>query len=77
MDELTERRSFPYRGRRLGRLILTSCRQAAGAPVFDKAWTHDREGNRYTSLAILLTPWRKNRYGEHERQRALVVGWKT
>lgn len=68
---------LPYRAQRFGRLIVTTCRQGEGAPWIDDAWTHDREGNRYASKAILLTPWRKNRYGEHRRQRALVIGWRT
>jgi hypothetical protein len=69
-------RAFPFRGWRIGRLIVTTCRQASGAPVVDDAFINDREGNRYEGWAILLTPWRKNRYGEHASQRALTIGWR-
>ena len=67
---------LPFRGYRIGRLIVTTCRNAAGAPIVDDAFSHDSEGREYVGKAILLTPWRKNAYGEHERQRALVVGWR-
>lgn len=71
----TEQR-LPFRGICFGRLIITSCRNTEGAPVVDDSFTNDQEGNRYRSKTILLTPWRKNRYGEHVRQRALVIGWR-
>lgn len=64
-----------YRAIKLWRLIFTTCHQASGAPFADDAYTHDREGNRYTGKAFLLTPWRRNEYGEHAKQRALVIGW--
>jgi hypothetical protein len=73
---VSERRGYPYRARRLGRLIVTWCRQGSGAPLIDHAWTVDREGNRYTSRAIHLRPWRKNRHGERLRGPALVIGWR-
>jgi hypothetical protein len=71
----TER--LPWKGHRVGRLILTTCRQGSGSPIIDDAFTHDADGNRYVSKAILLTPWRrKNRHGERPPMRALVIGWR-
>lgn len=68
---------YPYKGRRFWKLIFTTCKQAGRAPFIDRAWTVDREGNSYTSCAILLRPWMKNQYGERPIQRAIVIGWKT
>ena len=68
---------LPFKGHRIGPLIVTTCRQPTGAPLIDDGWTIDQEGNRYASRSVLLTPWRKNRYGEHERQRALTIGWRV
>ena len=67
---------LPYKGRRLGRLIVTTCHNGAGAPIVDDSFIHDQEGNEYVGKSILLTPWRKNEYGERRRQRALTIGWR-
>ena len=66
-----------FKGYRVWRLIVTTCRQPTGAPLVDDAYVNDAEGHRYTGKSILLTPWRKNEYGEHARQRALTVGWRN
>lgn len=65
------------RGYRFGRLIITWTVQPSGAAVVDEAFTRDAEGNRYVSRAILLRPWKRNRWGEPKLQRALVVGWRS
>jgi hypothetical protein len=72
---VTERR-YRYRAQRFGRLIVTTCIQGTCWRIVDEATTHDREGNRYASVAIILRPWRRNEYGEYQSQRALVIGWK-
>lgn len=65
-----------YKGRRLGRLIVTTCHNGTGAPLVDDSFIRDQEGNEYVGWSVLLTPWRKNEYGEHLRQRALTIGWR-
>ena len=70
------RRRYRYRAQRFGRLIVTSCIQGTCHRITDRAWTQDREGNDYDSVAILLQPWRRNRWGEYLSQRALVIGWR-
>lgn len=67
---------LPWRARRFGRLIVTVCNQGSRAPIIDHAWTTDADGHRYTSKAILLTPWRKTAHGERPPMRALVIGWR-
>jgi hypothetical protein len=67
---------LPWRVRKIGRLILTTCTQAGRAPFVDDGWTKDQEGNTYASKVILLAPWRRNRHGERPPMRALVVGWR-
>ena len=64
-----------HKAYRFGRLILTTCLQSA-APVFDRCWATDREGNRYEGVAVLLTPWRRDSYGERPLMRAIVLGWR-
>jgi hypothetical protein len=68
---------LPYKGHRFGRLIVTSCRQPAGAPFIDQGFTRDADGREYASRSILLAPWKKNEYGEHAHQRALTIGWRS
>ena len=68
---------YPYKGRRLWRLIFTTCKQGSGAPFIDDAWTHDEDGNRYVSKVILLTPWRRTPSGRRPPMRGLVIGWRT
>lgn len=58
-------------------LVVTTCKQPGGAPLCDRAWTRELNGNReWQSIAILLTPWAKDQYGQHKPQRALVIGVK-
>lgn len=64
----------------LGRLVITTTNQPAGAPLIDEARTvetstGDRPRRVWVSFAILLRPWRRNRYGESLGGRALVIGW--
>lgn len=66
---------YPNAGRRLGRLIITTCRQGTTPNLVDQAGTVDAEGNSYRSVAI-VRPWRRNRHGEYSAQRALVIGWR-
>lgn len=60
---------------RLGSLIFTTVLQAANPPLVDKACVRDeQDGQRFRGKAILLTPWRRNRYGNRPPyQLALVV----
>ncbi len=58
----------------VGPLIVTTVTQGLGAPVFDRAMTSTPQGQRFKSIAIHLTPWRKNQYGDREIGRALVLG---
>jgi hypothetical protein len=60
---------------RVGRLIVTTAMQGGGAPLFDRCRVEDRDGWAYYGWLMLLTPWRRNRYGESKPQRGLVVGW--
>lgn len=65
---------FPFRGYTIGRLLLTTCNQGGGAPVIDRATSTTEDGRCFEGRAILLTPWRRNRHGEAEPQRALFIG---
>jgi hypothetical protein len=65
------------RGMRLWKLIFTHCTQPTGAQPLDQAWVTDADGYRYTAVAILARPWRRNQYGERLRDRALVIGWRV
>lgn len=62
------------KGYKVGRVLLTVCTQAQNAPFIDSAFAEDAEGLKYRAWAILLTPWRRNRFGESEVQTALVIG---
>lgn len=73
----TEMRVKPrFRAWRMGPVILTTCIQGSCRRIVDRAVTVDREGNRYQSVAIILRPWRRNRWGDYQMQRALVLGWR-
>lgn len=61
----------------LGPLCLTTTMQSEGAPFVDKCFTKTEDGRRFRGHAVLLTPWRRNRYGESVIQRALVIAWKA
>jgi hypothetical protein len=60
----------------IGRLILTTLDQPLGAPIVDRARSTDAKGNFYHCRAILLPPWRKNKYGERFGP-AFVIGWRV
>lgn len=53
-------------------------RQCAGAPLVDQTTTvvRNAENNaelaRYKGKGILLTPWKRNQYGDREAQKMLV-----
>ena len=64
------------RGFRIWKLILSYCTQGTGAPPIDRAWINDAEGYRYSGIAILARPWRRNQHGERLRGLAFVVGWR-
>lgn len=59
------------------KLCISTCMQASGAPLIDKAFQESENGNRYESIAILLQPWRRNKYNESLPQNALVIGWQV
>jgi len=67
---------LPFKAWRIGRLLLTHCNQAHGAPMMDDSTSRDADGHRYKGKAILLKPWRKNGYGEHLPQPAVVIAWR-
>lgn len=58
----------------LGRLVLTVTNQASGAPIIDECAGRTRENRAWRGRAIHLSPWRKNRYGDRERGKALCIG---
>jgi hypothetical protein len=60
----------------IGRVSVSTCMQAHGAPLVDRAYQTDQTGNRYEGFAILLQPWKRNQYRESLPQRALVIGWR-
>ena len=70
------KQQFRFKAWRIGRLLLTHCNQALGAPIVDYAFSRDIDGNNYRGRAILLKPWRKNKYGEHLPQPALIIAWR-
>lgn len=70
------KRRLPHRGWRLGKLIVSHCIQGTGAQPIDHAFINDADGYRYTGVAILARPWRRNRHGERLRGPALVIGWR-
>jgi len=63
------------KGWKIGKLILTTCYQGSGAPFIDKAFITDSEKNHYEGYAVLLNPWKRNRYGESLIQKAFVFGY--
>ena len=58
----------------LGRVFVTACNQACGAPLIDRATTHELEGRMRTGKGLCIrAPFARNRGG-----RALVIGlWRT
>lgn len=59
------------------RVIVSTTIQAAGAPFVDQCSGIDAEGNNFRGIAILLQPWRRNRWLESNPQIALVLGRKV
>jgi hypothetical protein len=61
----------------IGRFLITTTQQAAGAPRVDGGRAHSGDGRHYGVYTILLTPWRRTAHGERPPQIALVVGWQN
>lgn len=61
------------KGHRLGRLIVTTCRQASGAPLLDGANVVDDAGRTYGAVVVREPLWRRP---ASYTPRALVVGWR-
>lgn len=59
-----------------GPFLITTFMQALGAPIIDSAISVDNLGRTYKGYAILLTPWKRNQYGDRDIQLALMIGWK-
>lgn len=59
----------------LGRLLLTTCNQGAGAPIVDRCRSRTDDAV-FDGRAIHLTPWRRDRYGTRRGGLALVFGWR-
>lgn len=76
MQVVVALRGKPNAARVLGPLIVTTCMQGTGAALLDDCFVGDVEGRRYHGKALHLRPWRRDRYGERLRARALVVGWR-
>lgn len=63
--------------RQIGRFLITTTQQAAGAPLVDGGRAHAGDGRRYGVYIVLLTPWRRTTFADRPIQRALVVGWQN
>lgn len=61
---------------KLWKLILTTVIQPTGARFIDKAHSTDQDGNKYKGYAILLRPWKKDKWGDTQRQFAIVIVWR-
>lgn len=61
-------------GRRFGRLILTTTRQAGGHPWCDQAGVNDDDGNVYRARAI--RPSLRRQY-DRPGGLAWVIGWRV
>lgn len=61
-------------GRRFGRLLITTTRQAGGHPWFDQAVSDDDDGNRYRCRAIRPS---LRRQFDRNGGTALVIGWRA
>lgn len=64
------------KGYLLGRVLLTVTNQPAGAPFVDECFFRcdAAPGVSFRGWAILLKPWRRNRWGEHGGGLAFVIG---
>ena len=58
------------------KLCLTTTIQGEGASFIEGATSWDGKGNHYDGYAILLTPWKRNKYREASPQLSFVIGWK-
>ena len=58
----------------LGKLLVTTAMQAGGTPFVDKCRSEATDGRVFWGVPILLSPWRRNRYGDSLPQRGLVLG---
>ena len=56
------------------RYIVTTCAQGGHAPLVDRCFVEEEHGKKFEGIAILLTPWRRNQWGESLPQTALVFG---
>lgn len=78
-DAVTPRRRRGRAAYTIGRLVLTTVSQGGHAPLADRCGgtilEGKHEGRAYWGRAILLTPWRRDKYGETLPQRAFVIGW--
>jgi hypothetical protein len=54
--------------------IFTTVIQPTGAPIVDRCGGRTQEGRRWRGVAIHLSPWHKNEYGDRERGLALCLG---
>jgi len=60
-----------------GRLVITTTKQSGGAPFVDECGGQTIEGRSWRGRAVLLNPWRKDRYGDRLPGLALCLGWLT
>jgi len=56
-----------------GGVIVTTVNQGITRSWMDRCWTTTTEGVRGEGVAIHLTPWQRNRWGEIKPGRALVL----
>ena len=61
----------------VGPICITTTIQGSGAPLIDKCLTCAIDGTLYKGVAILLSPWKRNSYGESLEQVALVLSVNT
>lgn len=61
----------------IGKLVITLCNQAGAAPLLDYCRVQMSEGDPAWGRCLLLTPWKRNRFGESLAQTALVVAWRS
>jgi hypothetical protein len=64
------------KGQRFGKLLLTTVMQPSGARFIEQAYSTDQDGNKYKGYAIILRPWKKDKWGDTQRQMAIVITWR-
>src|SRR3954471_14508603 len=62
------------KGHVFGRLLITTAMQGAAAPLVDRCRS-EADGRVFWGVLILLTPLRRDLYGESLPPRGLVLGW--